>query len=795
MESDDFLKLCWNMRIPASKFADKFFSELPPEKISKITRNLIILCGQSYEPPALTFEYFISIATKNPSHIFSVIDVLDPQQVLGCVRLFIKCGNTLFEDFKIGQKQSAMCALNALRLVLNYHYFDSNLLKEAITNLSRSPIFCILIASGRVYAPNDFRQVREQFEAANPFDGVMKNLSVSQVHLLSALFTEDLNQPQIASNRHDILLLYSQISQVWFIRSQAFLPFSMKNLFLFSISKYINNPSLTLAYFITNLYVRILSKQYNEYDDLSSYGFNSENLNTLLEQFYGESKPEKKTSRSQYVEFCTPNIEKEYSDYYPKGMTLNSVKQLLANPPNYFSNDNIFSSIYHCPMFVSKLPDLIMSYMNPDNCELAAKMADQIFKNLSDFRLLLTIQGKLQAFIDSLANISRRIFQPSSFTKFWFLLLTLVRFSYSSGSETARQPILLFQENVVPKLNQFLGFLIGVYSNNGNPIQDKTLAIETFDSISTPFEQSMDFLTLLFRTNDINFAISQLQSKPYLWPSALIWGLRSQNEKALALGKLKMPKYQIIDALFYHMMIVLTKSKDICMSLLDYPDFELISKYHISDIAGIHINLINDINELGKISQDKDKVQSIIISWRAWSQCFSLEVFVKTLIDLLMWGSQSRSDPLGSKHAYHAVAFLLILVVDEDPEQIIKIIKIAMDTLEQGSESELDGDGLAQFCVVLIIGLGSKWKEQLKEILDLKKKILDTETQAGSSKMIFSLSFIKSSLFIPNLQLLISPEVFNSSFWKHDCQTAIDFFIGIGNAINENEISLNDFVS
>ncbi|OHT03462.1 hypothetical protein TRFO_06718 [Tritrichomonas foetus] len=793
---DDFIRTCWNKRISANEFIDEMHSRYDNDGIAKITRQLMILCGQSYEPTSFIFDYFISIVQNNPSYIFSVIDESDPQQILGCVRLFIKCGDTLFNDFKIGTKDSAICALNALRLVLNYHYNDPNLLKEAIIKLSRSPMFSILITSGRVFAPDDFRQVREQFEAANPFDGMMKQLPVSQAHLLSALFTEELSHPQIIQNRHDIITLFASSVQIWYVKDGLFtffIPDIMKHLYFLLITNFITNPSLQLAYMITNLFVRIILKKPGEDEAYLLEPFDKDNLLTLLDQLYSEFRPEKKASRSQYAEFCAPKIEKEYSDYFPKGLTLERVKKLLVSPPDYIDNSNIFATVFQYPMFVSQLPDYIISYLTPEHMLEATKFAEQIFKKHADFRLLITMQGKMTEFLEALAKLCQKVYDTHCFISIWTVMLSLYRYCWRSGSKIVRKPCIKFQEEAELPLSQFLGLLSGRTTPEEFVQVNPNMTLDQFLQISSPYEQCFAFLRYLILTNDLESVKFVLEARPYLWPSALLWGIKMRHKNAFLLAKMKMPNYKLIDTLFYYMMTALAKPKDAWLAVIDFSDYDLLMEFRPHSIAEIQYRIIGDLNIIGKISPlDPKKVRSIVISWRAWVHVFSLELFVKTLIDLLMWNTQSNSDPLSSKQIFQSAACFLVVVCDEDPEKILAIIKTAMNMLEEGPESVSDGDGLAQFCVILVIALHHRWKEAFIQLLDIRKRILNDESQTGSARMVFALSLIKTSLYISHLQTLISPDMFDTMFLKHDCQTAIDFFIAKEIAIKQGEIDFDD---
>ena len=94
------------------------------------------------------------------------------------------------------------------------------------------------------------------------------------------------------------------------------------------------------------------------------------------------------------------------------------------------------------------------------------------------------------------------------------------------------------------------------------------------------------------------------------------------------------------------MMMAMVKPKDAWQSVIDYSDYDFMVEFPPQSIAEVQFVIIEDLNHIAKISPiEPNKVRSIVISWRAWINVFTMELFVKTLIGLLMWNTQSNSDP------------------------------------------------------------------------------------------------------------------------------------------------------
>lgn len=168
---------------------------------------------------------------------------------------------------------------------------------------------------------------------------------------------------------------------------------------------------------------------------------------------------------------------------------------------------------------------------------------------------------------------------------------------------------------------------------------------------------------------------------------------------------------------------------------------------------------------------------NIAVKWRALIKRFSLEVFVKTVIDLLVWTTQSETANMQSQSLFQAAAMLFIAVAEDDDEILMEILRLATTKLEEGSDKISDWYGLAEFCVCLIVSMKTKWKEAFLSLMEMRNKILTEDTVTTHGKWMFALCLIQIALYIPDLQSLILPDMFQVLILKHNWQTAIDFFI------------------
>ena len=76
-----------------------------------------------------------------------------------------------------------------------------------------------------------------------------------------------------------------------------------------------------------------------------------------------------------------------------------------------------------------------------------------------------------------------------------------------------------------------------------------------------------------------------------------------------------------------------------------------------------------------------------------------------------------------------------------------------------------------------MLASGRNWKHIFGQLLETRKKFLAEGTQTGTVKISFCLSLLKSAVYIPKLQDMITSDMFDQLMMKHEWETAIDYFI------------------
>ena len=264
----DFIRESWNNRVTPQDFILEV-QQHPKDYILSVIIGLIDLCGHQYEPNPLFLQYLIQLFDSIPQ--ISMTSFFDPSKVnlYGLIRLILNCGDELFNNLEIGTDFSARCAINALKICLEHP--DKEISLEAISKLSESPTFSVLISSARLFFNEDVISLRNIFTQVVPQSDLPPSIPFP-ITLLRRAMLEDNLSSSILFTVHDIATAVITNIDLWhFVPcSKSFIsPSSFYHLYLHVVSGFIANPTLQLAYMTTNLLVRIM-KHMNDDADITS---------------------------------------------------------------------------------------------------------------------------------------------------------------------------------------------------------------------------------------------------------------------------------------------------------------------------------------------------------------------------------------------------------------------------------------------------------------------------------------------------------------------------------------------
>jgi hypothetical protein len=660
-----------------------------------------------------------------------------------------------------------------MALLLSLTVPDPVLCRKAVRKLSLSPYFSILIASGRRHCRDYFDHVRALFLELRPIAGKFDQYHSVRRHLISAF------EPQrppvlgfLVPHLSFLVLLASAADLTCYSATgpDDYVLLALKITFRQLFRHYLSRRGLLCGYFITTCCPQWI---------VGAGSYSSAFDRDLFIRCLNDIDPK--------AGDCGPCQGAVWEDPPGSGIGIVSVF------PDLMPLDEAIRRFGSCPVAIDDtlLPDLIQTALTWP-C-LTARIVDILIENLMigriaqaivlinqfmpkfrEVHLLMMAQRRL---IDVLAATVPLLFDLQNkehFQTVWFFFLSLLHFSLMLGSQRLNAEIAPFAERVPQPLR---GFLLAVLNDE---IPGKARhSFATFWEIPTPLERCTELLQLIDTTSIDALAHSNfLDDCPYLWPSVLMYIITTQNRAVAVLLSKKPPNHRLINTLFYHANVCASNRIDRWHSILSKPDVRMFRKFPPRTLFDIRFILTSDLGLLVKVHPLGNKALfRILFSWRAWAGSFGLEEFVRALLGVLIWNIQVSMDPLCALHFFRSAAALVSVVCERDLGATKRVITVATRLLREDCGPGVNGDGLAEFCLVMIASLRPDCQDTFDYLLDFRKKLIDDMPRNGSPELGFCVALIKGALYRKELRTRIKPEVFGEAMMKHEWQAAIDYFI------------------
>ncbi|OHT03378.1 hypothetical protein TRFO_29244 [Tritrichomonas foetus] len=801
-----FIRESWNQNLSTQDFMIKMHEIYDKNGINEIASHLLEMCGMGLLNPKFLFNCLVAIIQEDPSYIFQWIPTIQShsEKIDPYIKLFHDCGDTLCNNLTVGEKDSADYALNILKFVLS---FQTDI-EAIISKLTNSPKFSTLIASGRVLSRDNFLETRSLFLDIDPYnnnsynsEGEYETIPLTQIHFFHALFSRNLNYTQILHTQHDEIHFFASTILSWKSKN-IFFSFIHRSisyiLYHIFINHFISKPSLHLGFLITNLIVRVLNKDYD--DDNGNHEFNEDPVLQTLSKMNDASKRffDGSNLNVRNQKYLSVNQKMEFWEFFPNERNIEDYKILLTSKPPQIVNADLFSIALKYPMIISKIVNLIIDAFNENDEQAALEFAENIFSRLKDFHHLLCIQKKLTEFFISLTNFLLIREDEHSFTQFWILLLSLFDYSWKSGSPILRSYCISFLNNTEPLLSFYLIFYYGCnhsddeklnndfnFSLDLNFYMNKYQITRNIDKLKDDFKYENYYfknvfscLFYLIETQNIDEIFDIISNKIYLLPSALWWGIKSKNHASMKLIELPIPRYKFIQKLFSQLIITLTKPKSAWEIFADLNNYDVILENRPKNISLILHRIISDVNRLTKGQIDNIKVfYSIATLWRSWIKIFSLNVFVSSLLSLLVLNSKNSTNIIYNIKAFIASASVICTAVEENSDMLYETMKIVIACLDDENQNVTGSVGLANFFSVILLSLHERSNEAIELLDDIKAFTSKNDISKNSPRMAFITVISTISLYHFNFHSLMTPDMFNLNFLKSNCQLAIDYYI------------------
>lgn len=784
-------------------------------------------------------------------------------------------------QFKIDLKKYSLCCLIVLQICISFGFDeyslsyddfttnDKNYLNSyefyiseiAISKISSSISFNIIIAQSRLYFKTEIintrkmlekrilltsrklEQTEENQESFNFFDEEKFSLNLSENYKSEVfLISNGLNEWKqlkhiILSDRTFIetkisllprceIFLYV-VSDLLIIRNNPCLfEYSrIENIYgtyMHVISQNLSTPSLYLGYMIAAFFVQYLtlfenhSLKSTNSEILSAYS--RSNFNIIFDHIKKIS--EEATNDQKFSSFFSDHrcyILDFISNY-------DELKSYLSTMPKI--NDKIFEifyeTIYNYPAFSSMAIPSFLEFLEKDDVETCAQISRQILQNyerIQDFRIFIYKRGSFFELIAQLFRLSTIITDEELFQPIWSLALTLVRFTWGSGSVGIYERFVIFVDSFEPlPIRYVLRFLLQIEPQKDDLIMtreskylidDKPEKADDFFGFSKfyPFyivARTLNYL--LLGKYQLDQVCSFVSDHPCLCLSALLYCYsRPTEENKMIIIKLKQPNDELIKLVFKQVMLRMMEKKS--------KKWEIASE--MNDLMIMRENPPNSPNEMIAILSNNiqafstpislrfSKIISVSNIWLALSEHFGFEVFtrvflheiIKTMyymekylgfdnLDIKPSSSNKMTSFINS--IGHAFAVFINYQSGKLKIMINLMIEIANSEIESFHNADM-ACSFAQLALILINDSVENWKEAFNILFERCKATLQECIKISPKKKIgLALSFIRIALIIPKLRDLVINDnlIIQILLDLHDCSTIIDLIIAKDMSIN-----------
>jgi hypothetical protein len=428
-----------------------------------------------------------------------------------------------------------------------------------------------------------------------------------------------------------------------------------------------------------------------------------------------------------------------------------------------------------------------MDRLHENNTDSAVSIINQVMGRFGDFWQLVLTQKNSFSLCKSLA---RSIMTATThFGDLWFFFLLILLSVDSFGAHSSRlecQEFFTFCEEgefVVDStsLGAFLRLLFA-----DSPIESlrPACSFADFSAIANPMRKCIEYFYLLNDPDALQTAYSFLAEVTYLWPVALLWVISPGDRRGNHMDQfltLTHPNHKLIDMLFYYASIVLksVNQEENWRYVIAKPNYKLLIRFKPVSISEVEPVIVEDLKIFTQFLPFSTRsALRAVISWRAWIIHFTAEPFVQMVIRTVMGLVAGSGDPVRIISFFQSAACILLVVSDGDEDLIMRILNIVLDVIESERRgTDCDGEGLAGFCILTVLGLPTRWKSAWQQILEFREKLINETSDRGATRIAFCQHLIRAAVYVPGLHDTLTRDVFASSFMKNEWQAAIDYFI------------------
>lgn len=748
----DFLKICWNSKYTKEEFIEKY-RELDSDKQITVFKSICQLCSDINISISYFVPYFYAIFDEYPSKSFDSIDLNNKSEIDGCIRLINEFGSTLFNNLTIGTYENARCSIVILKIILLCQ--DNQLKKSVILILSRSQIYCSLLASARLHDTIEFKFVQKIFINSDLYKEIQNSESYSTyIPFLDTLTMNKLDLNNKYINPQEIVNVAILNNLPWILKNDLYSMFQPQLNYLFyvtSINRYISRPSLEIAYIITNFFLNFESKLIFDYNTVP---FNAQVLNEYLTKLYSSSN-------------VLPPVP------------LQDLYRFLSNVPENVPVEKLYEITKENPALSTSIGDIFLQTLYGANYELSMTIMKQIYENYDEFIVYFHFVDKIKDFINAALDIAENTTNEQLFHHSWTLAVTLVRFSIASGS-----PLFLREIPKIFTMRQSTSILLlRCMIDTTWSINEIRMRPTLNDCITEPslMLKTVKFLCYLYNEKNeqsIINALSYLDQFPNFYIPAIVWGTRTKSPLIRYIPTKNLPDTPIHKYLFAQMLSLISLPAKITGWSIDYMDY-ITSIWDPEKHKIINTFLIlRGIEKitLMRVTENNDTKRMFTI-WRALIFLHGGKQFAKSLISALMQTSETSNETYFIQSLFISCAYHFIVLTEHSDSFLVDVMNAILDYLDSG-ERLTNGDAFALFCILCCLSLEKDHTVfYFNKLVEKSKEIIENANYQLNELTFFASQFLTKSLYSKALVQLLPDDIFKDlqkmSLWN----SVIMFFI------------------
>jgi hypothetical protein len=281
-------------------------------------------------------------------------------------------------------------------------------------------------------------------------------------------------------------------------------------------------------------------------------------------------------------------------------------------------------------------------------------------------------------------------------------------------------------------------------------------------------------------SDDVRFssAVADLNKKPYLWPSALLWGSKADRTKVEQIARERPPDSPLINFLFFNMMTRIMKPAKPWRANLLRHDIIRIKAFPPARLSDINQLLSDHLCLLSRVAAIKnDELTDILAAWRGWSEVFGWAPFLVHLLNRIIGKTAHILVPQDTRNLFQSVGYLMPLIVIPDVNTIETIFDTVIELVDGDLRGTTAAIGLAEFAVVVISTCPNGWEHHFTRMCEYAVRVLEEDQGIERPRGFFGRSFLKSCLSAPLLREKVVDQAFNILSKVKDWQAIVDIFI------------------